>query len=405
MGSATMVFVPRLRTSEDLRVHNETRLLRAIHDGQATATRSLLTRELGMARGTASVLVAELIDARLLAETPAPTASRGRPTRIPGPHPHGPIALTVDLREDGWELAAGELGGVTETLATAGHSGSPQRVFAELANTLRHEVELSGGRVVGVGMSVAGPVRDGRLVHVPHLAWDATDVSELLADVGVPVLLGNDATLAALAEARRGALRGIGTGIHLYVDFDVGGSLVVDGRPLGGATGIAGEFGHMRLTGGTAPCMCGARGCWGLEIGANTLLRALGEQAGYGRGRAQAERLLEQAITGRSPQAAQALRANASALGAGLGALVNANDPELITLSGFGVAIHDFAPELVRQSYLEALMTFHRDAPPAIVATRLGRRGPILGAMELVFDEFLTPDAVRAWIDAHRGDG
>lgn len=397
-----MVFVPRLRTSEDLRVDNQTRLLRAVHDGRATATRSALTRELGMARGTASVLVAELIDARLLAEKPAATTRRGRPTRIPGPHPDGPVALTVDLREDGWELAAGELGGTATTLATAEHSGTPTAVFTELAETLVREVTAHDGRVVGVGMAVAGPVRDGRLVHVPHLAWDATDVSGLLAHVGVPVRLGNDATLAALAEARRGALRGTATGIHLYVDFDVGGSLVIDGQPQGGASGIAGEFGHMRLTGGTAPCMCGAKGCWGLEIGANTLLRAVGLEAGYGRGRAQADKLLAQARAGRSARAADALRANAGALGAGLGALVNAHDPELITISGFGVAIHDFAPEAVQESYLDALMSFHRGAPPAIVTTRLAERGPILGAMELVFDQFLTPEGLRGWIGAHR---
>ncbi|WP_240197332.1 ROK family protein, partial [Nonomuraea lactucae] len=111
-------------------------------------------------------------------------------------------------------------------------------------------------------------------------------------------LVGNDTAFAALAEARRGLLRGVGVGLHLHVDFDLGGVLVVDGRPLPGAGGIGAEFGHMPLTGGTEPCMCGARGCWGREVGTNALLRHLGLAHGGGRGRGRAERVFADAAAG-----------------------------------------------------------------------------------------------------------
>ena len=106
---------------------------------------------------------------------------------------------------------------------------------------------------------------------------------------------------------------------------------------------------------------------------------------------------MEQAVAGGSPRAAAALRANARALGEGIGGLVNAHDPELVTVSGFGVSICDFAPDVVAEAYRQALMSVHRDDPPVVASTRLGARGPLIGAMELVFDAFLTPEGIRAW--------
>ncbi|MEV4088636.1 helix-turn-helix domain-containing protein, partial [Nonomuraea fuscirosea] len=67
-------------TSGELRAHNRVRLLRAVHDSGAVRTRSQLTRDLRLARGTASVLVAGLAEAGLLHEEPAPGHARGRPT-------------------------------------------------------------------------------------------------------------------------------------------------------------------------------------------------------------------------------------------------------------------------------------------------------------------------------------
>ncbi|MEU6724443.1 ROK family protein [Nonomuraea wenchangensis] len=372
-------------TSGELRAHNRARLLRAVHEGGAALTRSQLTRDLGLARGTASVLVAGLLEDELLHEEPAREQGRGRPTQVPGPHPRGPVALAADVREDAWELAACELGGRVTVLAVRPHDGTPEGALGTLGEALAAERERLGHRVVGVGVALAGPVRHGGLVDIAHLSWHTVDVPHLLA-VGrsllgrsregggsadaspstgragggpgladapplplrgavavlsgaggrrVPLFVGNDTAFAALAEARRGRLRGVRVGLHLHVDFDLGGVLVVDGRPLGGAAGSGAEFGHMPLTGGERLCPCGALGCWSTEVGANALLRHAGLAHGGGRGREQAERVL---ATSR-----KAVAANARALGRGIAALVNAHDPEAVTLSGHGVELYERA--------------------------------------------------------------
>ncbi|MFF4193279.1 ROK family protein [Nonomuraea sp. NPDC001831] len=382
-------------TSGELRAHNRVRLLRAVHDCAATRTRSQLTRDLNLARGTASVLVAGLAEDALLHEEPASghTAghTRGRPTQVPGPHPLGPLALAADVREDAWELAACELGGRVSVLEVQPHDGTPEGALASLGQAVADHLSR---RVIGLGVALAGPVRHDGLVDIAHLGWRSVDVPRLLGlawrPAGPdPVLVGNDTGLAALAEARRGRLRGVRVGLHLHVDFDLGGVLVVDGRPLDGASGPGAEFGHMPLGGGDRPCACGATGCWGQEVGANALLRHVGLAHGGGRGRAQAEEVLAG-----SPEA---VAAGARALGLGIAALVNAHDPEVVTLSGHGVALLERAGEALADSCRPALMAIRRERPPRIEAAALGWRAALLGAMESVFDAFLTPEGLERW--------
>jgi predicted NBD/HSP70 family sugar kinase len=324
--------------------------------------------------------------------------------------------LAVDVREDAWELAACELGGRITVLGVQEHDGTPEGVFLPLGAAIRDHLTRYGTRVVGVGVAVAGPVREGGLVDIAHLRWRSVNVPALLAvdrpgtDRPGPdrpgfVRVGNDTALAGLAEARRGLLRGVRMGLHLHVDFDLGGVLIVDGRPLGGASGIGAEFGHMPLTGGDAPCMCGASGCWGMEVGANALLRHLGLAYGGGRGRAQAARLLTQAAaveagTADGRAAVEAVEANARALGRGIAALVNAHDPEVVILSGLAADLYDRVAPVLTRAVEDGLMTIRRDRPPLIAPSAMPWRGSLLGAMESVFDAFLTPEGLATWLSA-----
>ncbi|MCG5214724.1 ROK family protein [Streptosporangium sp. KLBMP 9127] len=392
------------RTSVELRAHNRVRLLRAVHECGAGRTRSELTRDLDLARGTASVLVTGLIDDDLVSESPTPGHARGRPTQVPGPHPHGPLVLAADLREDAWDLAVCEIGGRTTVVDSRSHDGSPTGALPPLGDAIRAQL---GPRVVGVGVAVAGPVRSGRIVDIAHLSWRDVDVAELLAVGHAPLHIGNDARLAGLAEARRGRLRGVDLGLHLHVDFDPGGTLLVNGTPLAGGSGTAGEFGHMPLADPSGMpadrrrhCACGAQGCWSLQVGGNALLDHFGLTTGGGRGRSVSERILADAARG-DPAAVEAVAVNARALGMGIGALVNALDPRVVTLSGMGTDLLALARDEIEAAYLAGLMAFRRPRPAEIAPSTLDRRGPLIGAMESAFDAFLTVPGLQGWRASH----
>ena len=193
-------------------------------------------------------------------------------------------------------------------------------------------------------------------------AWDGVDVSTVLAGGSVPVLVGNDARLAGLAEARRGGLRDLSVALHLHLATGVGGVLLSGGVPLTGAHGAAGEFGHLPLTGGTESCRCGCVGCWELDAGSHGLLRRAGRPE-EGDRMALALGVIRDA--GRQPACADALIEVAGALGRGMGSLVNAHDPEAIGLSGLGRDIYQAAPNAVQRRLCR-----HADAvPPGCAAT------------------------------------
>ena len=271
-------------TSAELRAHNLVRLLRAIHDGGGQLTRAELTRQLSLARGTATVLVRDLAGRRLIEELASPVIAteqraRGRPTGVPSAHAQGPVALAVDLRDDSFTVAAFELTGrgtVLDRQERGASSGT--EMLHDVADRLAIRGRQFGERVIGVGVAVPSPVRGGTMVQPTLTEWQGVDVTAALGAVVAagPVLAGNDATLAGLAEARRGVLRGVPVALHLHVATGIGGVLLSGGLPVSGAHGSAGEFGHMPLTGSDEPCRCGSAGCWELDAGARGLLRAAG---------------------------------------------------------------------------------------------------------------------------------
>jgi glucokinase len=121
-----------------------------------------------------------------------------------------------------------------------------------------------GERPSAVGVGIPGPVGDGVVIKPPNLPnWPAhVDLGPRLSSVlGIPVEVGNDASVGALAEWVAGAGRGSRFMLGVWLGTGVGGGLILDDRPYTGASGGAGEFGHMVVHHGGARCGCGRRGC------------------------------------------------------------------------------------------------------------------------------------------------
>ena len=124
------------------------------------------------------------------------------------------------------------------------------------------ENRITKDEVIGLGIGVPGAVdRTGVVASCDNLGWGRTDVVQVLRDLtGFPVKAGNDANMAALGEAWKGS--GCDNMVFITLGTGVGGGIVVDGKPLHGTTGGAGEIGHMVLNRNeTKPCNCGKYGC------------------------------------------------------------------------------------------------------------------------------------------------
>jgi predicted NBD/HSP70 family sugar kinase len=264
-------------------------------------------------------------------------------------------------------------------------------VLGNLQRVVKDTQQQYGERLQMVGLAAPGTIRDNRLMQAPTLDWAELDL-ETITDL--PLLAGNDATLSGVAEARTGAAAGAGTALHLIVEVGIGGTLLIDGVPAQGASGAGGEYGHVPFGDRTRPCPCGARGCWDLEIDGRALARHLKEPApkdpyGY-----------TEAVLQRTDRAAtRAVARVVAALAAGIAGLVNAHDPDVVTLGGLAIPLRAAAESTFEQAYLAGLMNFHRASPPPVLPAAHQPDGPLRGAAALALDYLTTEPFIAGWAD------
>lgn len=119
-------------------------------------------------------------------------------------------------------------------------------------------------QLIGIGIGVPGPVDDqGNVNRCHNLNWGVFNIhQELGALTGLPVKAGNDANVAALGESWKGGGAGCDNMVLATFGTGVGGGIIIDGRPVNGVHGAAGEIGHLTVNlSETEPCNCGKYGC------------------------------------------------------------------------------------------------------------------------------------------------
>jgi predicted NBD/HSP70 family sugar kinase len=183
--------------------------------------------------------------------------------------------------------------------------------------------------------------------------------------------------------------------VYLHLAAGVGGAMVEGDRVVAGATGAAGEFGHMPFGDPAVRCRCGAMGCWNTTLDGGALARALG-QAAPADEISYLRRVLA-AARAHEPGAAGAVHALARSLGRGAAGLVNALDPHLVAVGGLGRELLEVAGGHATAAYSDGLMAFRTLPPPPLVPAHLPDDGSLLGAAELCFDRILTDEGLQAW--------
>jgi predicted NBD/HSP70 family sugar kinase len=371
-------------------------LLDQLHrDGDLT--RAELTQRLGLNRSTIAALVADLHDLGLVAEQ-VPTGSEraGRPSYVVGRRRDGPYVFAIDIEVDRISRAAVGLGGSilarTETRLHPDDSAPEQVVELVACGLAPLAARLPPGAwPIGVGVSIPGTVRqmDRRIELAPNLHWRDVPLSALLArrvPPHLPVWVGNDADLGALAEHSRGAGRNRDDLVYLNGKIGVGGGIITGGNPLPGHDGLAGEVGHMMLDSSGPPCHCGGRGCVESYIGEQALLRLAG-RTGLPT-RELIASLFREARAG-TPRDLDAVRAVGVWLGRALASLVNLLNPEVVIMGGSLANVLELArPDIEVELERRALAASRKAVE--LVPPGLGGDSSLLGAADLAFRPLLT---------------
>ncbi|WP_324677356.1 ROK family protein [Hymenobacter sp. GOD-10R] len=283
--------------------------------------------------------------------------------------------------------------------------GALEQVYAH-ASELIQASGIDPKKLVGVGISMPGLVssKEGNNQTYLLTTEEPDSLQQLLEHrFGKPVFIQNDAKSATLAEYRFGLAHGRRDVLVLSMDWGIGMGVLLDGKLRSGASGFAGEFGHIPLVEGGALCHCGKRGCLetvasgsaivrnareGIKAGQNTLLNKL---SAYEIEQLEPEQVISAANDG-DQFAINILAEVGTNLGKGIAILIQLFNPELIILGGEIAQAKQFLMPAIQQAINTYCMTQLREKT-SIMVSELGTNAVILGSvatvMENIFESYM----------------
>ena len=281
----------------------------------------------------------------------------------------GPVVCAIDIGGTKFEVGLVTLDGalIDRERGEVDPDVGPQSHLAMLAALVSSQLvrarEHHRRQVLAIGIGCAGPIEPNCATVSPVniASWNRFPLQGHLEELtGLRVFGDLDAKALALAEGWLGAAIGVRNFCAMTVSTGIGGGIVIDGELVDGDSGNAGHVGHVIVEPGGHRCGCGARGC--LE--------------------AEASGLAVQSLTGRpaTEPTYEIMQHTGRLVGRGAAMLCNSLDLDLVVIGG-GVALGFGATFfLAAQTELDLMSQVTLGPPPRIVQTKLGDRGPLVGA-------------------------
>jgi glucokinase len=311
------------------------------------------------------------------------------------------VSLTIGVDIGGTKVLGGIVdsgGAVLQQARRATPADNPAGTLDMINEVI---AELAAAQPIdAIGIGAAGWIDAARstILFAPNLAWRDVPLQQAVADrFGLPVVVENDANVAAWAEFRFGAGREASDSMVLYtVGTGIGSGIVLGGRLLRGANGIAAELGHVRVVPDGHPCGCGRQGCLEQYASGKALVRFAQSTAAQAPDKA--ERLLAlaggevDAITGPmvtaagrdgDPAAVAAFEQLGYWLGNSMADVVQVVDPQRIVIGGGVIDAGDLLLKPAEASYRDSLEARGRLPVADVRGAQLGTLAGVVGAADL----------------------
>jgi glucokinase len=309
------------------------------------------------------------------------------------------VGVTIGIDVGGTKIAGGVVGEDGNVIARRQISTEAAHPTAVVAGITKVALELRAAApsATGIGVGAAGLVdfERGIVLSAPNIAWENVHLRAMLSDrVDLPVVVDNDANVAAWGEAIYGAGRGHGDQIMVTVGTGVGGGIIIGGAIYRGAHGLGAELGHIIVNEGGPQCACGNRGCLEAVASGNAIGRVARERSSEPGARAVIDiagspEAITGEIVGRAGGAgddwAQSIIADVGRwLGVGLASFVNALDPDVIVIAGGAAAgTGDLLLDPARDRLAELIIGRPWRKPPPVLPAALGYDAGLVGAAAL----------------------
>ena len=347
--------------------HREKRIVEAIRNLGGAATRREITVATGMPRTVISEVLTELHRRKVVTDGAVVASSGGRPPR------------KVRLNEQVGHLASIFVGGfrtrvalghLDATILSESHfdmdvSVGPTKILDKAIAQIRRLQKQApeAGELLSVTVGLPAPIeaKTGDIVAAPLMgSWEGFDTKKYVkSKLGVTPLVENDVNLIAIGE-HHWSFPASEVLLAIKIGTGFGSGIVIGSRLMRGATGIAGDIGHMpTTTPSTAPCRCGRVGCAEATGGGWAMVQA------YNSSLATNETPIESIVDfvalcrEKNSRALSIARRGAVALGAAIADAVSLINPDTVVITGATRNAGDFVLATIRE------MVYKRAAPLA----------------------------------------
>ena len=226
----------------------------------------------------------------------------------------------------------------------------PKNIIRKMLEGIEELIDISGksfDEISSIGVGAAGQIdrKNGIIIAAANLDCYDLNLKEILTEkFNLPVYVGNDVEIATIGEQKFGAGKDCNDFVCVFVGTGVGSSIVKDGKIITGATGTAGEIGHIIVDLNGRQCSCGAHGCLEAYASRSAIERRIEGALKKGRkscildyletGKSITSSMIQKSIEREDELVLQCVTEASEYLSGGIASIINFINPELIILGG-----------------------------------------------------------------------
>lgn len=266
----------------------------------------------------------------------------------------------------------------------------------ELIYNSIYSSNIEKNQIKGIGIGVPGIVnpKTNVVLQCVNLKWENVNIREYIEDVvGIPVYIGNDATVAGLAEFAIGSMKSCNTGVLFTLGTGIGAGIIINGKAFDGAHGIGAEIGHMIVGKNYFDCNCGRNGCLETFCSSTAIIKYAKKLIGDGQGSIindMTENNLEkingkiifQAAIKEDYVANEVVDRMVKYLAIGIVNTIAVIDPDVVVIGGGLSSAGDYLLCKIKEEVTKRLYFKEMDVAK-IVLSEIGNDGGIIGAANL----------------------
>lgn len=247
-----------------------------------------------------------------------------------------------------------------------------KKIIKKLMESLEElftESKISENEISSICIGAAGQIdrASGILVSAVNLdCYDLNLKEEIQKQYNIPVFVGNDVETATLGELKYGSARGYKDIVCIFVGTGIGSSIVHNGEIIRGATGSAGEFGHIIVDLNGRPCACGGNGCLEAYASRSAIEKRITGALKKGQNSVISEfleddkpitsKMIREAINQKDELVTRYVDEASEYLSGGIASIINFYNPQLIVLGGGLIdAVDYFYDNVVKKSLSKSL--------------------------------------------------